>query len=340
MVSACHQPKVQYMEGAIEEVFAKARAENKKVFVLIGNSQCGKCDGFRKMLDSQSATARILQKEYICYIADALDARQKDIAQITKCPSYPFPYFFDKEGQLLAFGFPNSKAFDIRDLGKIGVDEYLFKELFRLPISTPQYKQLVTLNLRAYLLTKSNRNDAAADSAYQLTKRSLDIAVYPYNIYLSHTLGRKLSRLEPEVTSRLVRPSFTPSDKLIYGRLLDDIPLQDSDLSGRSQGSDSLSFEFDQLQQECGLIKQGTDYTFSFAFKNTGKKDVVIAKADHPCSCIELQWPRQPVKPGATSVIKGVFHATEKGKFLKEIYVHPAGPNARMKIISLTGIVG
>src|SRR5687767_7357304 len=92
LLFACHHTPVQYMDGRIEEVFARAKKEDKKVFVLIGNSECGNCEYFRKMLDSQSRTARILQKDYICYTVDALNKQQKDIAQIVKCPSYPFPY--------------------------------------------------------------------------------------------------------------------------------------------------------------------------------------------------------------------------------------------------------
>lgn len=340
LLFGCDHSPVQYMDGRIEEVFARAKKEDKKVFVLIVNSECGNCEYFRKMLDSQYRTARILQKGYVCYIADASSNQYKDIARITKCPSYPFPYFFDKNGTLLAFGFPQSKEYDIRDLDKIGVDEYIFREIFRLPISTRKYKQLVSLNLQAYLLMKgSGERTASLDTAYQLTRRSMAIAIYPYNIYLSHTLAGKLSRYEAATASLPARPVFTPSDKSIYGNMLDTIPLLENALAGANNGSDSIAFVFNKSTQECGVIRQGKNYTFSFEFRNTGKNDLLIAKADHPCSCIELQWPKHPIKPGATSVIKGVFHAWEKGKFKKEIYVHLTGPNMPMKIITLTGIV-
>ncbi|HEY0610521.1 MAG TPA: DUF1573 domain-containing protein [Chitinophaga sp.] len=334
LLLSCHHSPVQYVDGTIEEAFARAKKENKNVFIIIGNRECGNCDGFRKMLDSQSRTARILQRDYICYNADASDNRQKDIAQITKCPSYPFPYFFDSDGKLLAFGFPNSKEFDIRNLDRIGIDEYIFREIFRLPISTQRYKKLVSLNMQAFLLMKGDgERPGARDSAYQLAKRSLDIAVYPYNIYLSYTLGG------PGAVAQLMRPEYTASDKLTYKKLLDTIPLLENSLANQHKGADSTTLVFSKSNQDCGIIKQGTDYTFSFEFTNTGKKDLQIAKADHPCTCIELKWPQHPVKPGATDVIRGVFHAGEKGKFKKDIYVHPASPGMPMKIVTLTGIV-
>jgi len=322
------------MNGTIEEVFARAKKENKNVFIIIGNASCGNCDGFRKMLDSQARTAKILQRDYICYNADASDNLQKDIARITKCPSYPFPYFFDKEGTLLAFGFPESKEYDVRDLDRIGIDEYIFREIFNLPITTRKYKQLVSLNMQAYLLMKTGgARPGARDSAYQLARRSLDIATYPFNIYLSHTLGGQ------EAVTRLMRPAFTASDKLIYQGLLDTIPLLQNNLPGQHKAADSTALVFDKTTQDCGIIRQGTDYTFSFEFRNTGKKDLQIAKADHPCTCIELKWPQHPVKPGESNAIRGIFHAGEKGKFKKEIYIHAASPGMPMKIVTLTGIV-
>ncbi|WP_298737730.1 DUF1573 domain-containing protein [uncultured Chitinophaga sp.] len=291
LLLSCHHSPVQYMNGSVEDVFARAQKENKNVFIIIGNSKCGNCDAFRKMLDSQSTTARILQRDYICYNADASDKRQEDIARITKCPSYPFPYFFDKDGNLLTFGFPKSKEYDIRDLDRIGIDEYIFREIFQLPITTQRYKKLVSLNMQAFLLMKGGGGrPSARDSAYQLARRSLDIAAYPYNIYLSHTLGG------PAAVAQLVRPVYSPSDKLIYKGLLDTIPLQENSLARQQGATDSASLVFNKISHDCGIIKQGTDYTFSFEFTNTGKKDLRIAKADHPCTCIELKWPQHARK--------------------------------------------
>jgi hypothetical protein len=340
MFVSCRQVGVHYVDGTIEQVFAMAHRENKKVFVLVTSSQCGLCKHFSNFLDSQWTTTRILADDYICYKADILDVRKKDIAQIIKCPSYPFPYFFDKEGNLEAFGFPESKTYDISDLNKIFIDEYKFRELFRLPISTQQYKRLVSLNLQSFLLTKQTPADRVLlDSAYRLAARSLNIAPYPYNIYLSWKLGNTLNKPSDEIT-RLSRPQLMPSDRLVYGKLIDSIPLRtDSGFLAANKRTDSIAYSFANPSQDCGVIKKGTDYSFNFTFTNTGTGKVVIAKAEHSCSCIELQWPKQPVMPGQKGIITGVYHATDKGRFTKEIYVHVASPQVPMKVISLSGVV-
>jgi hypothetical protein len=127
---------------------------------------------------------------------------------------------------------------------------------------------------------------------------------------------------------------------LLYGNLINTIPLQDSpNLSLANKGSDSIAYTFPNPDRECGLIKKGTDYPFSFTFTNTGTKDLIIARAEHYCSCIEMKWTQQPVKPGKTGTVSGIFHATDKGKFKKDIYVHVASTQVPMKVISIAGIV-
>lgn len=335
LLLSCHTEPVHYKTGRIEDIFAQARKENKKVFVLISDTACGNCDVFQKRIDSVNATTTILNRDYICYKANTSDPALKDITQIVKCPAFPFPYFFDKEGNLLAFGFPNNRNYLVDDLKKIGIDEYVFREMFRLPISTSEYKKLISLNMKAYLLMKEGQTKAA----YGLVKESVAIAVYPYNIYLAHRLGEAAGKQDGGWIAQLERPEFTPADKLIYGDLIDNIPFYKGEQVAAQKGNDSINYAFLQKTHECGMIAKGTDYTFSFEFKNTGKKDLVITKAEHSCSCIELKWPNQPVRPGETSYIRGVFHAEQKGRFIREIYVHTVSPDVPMRVVVLTGEV-
>jgi hypothetical protein len=316
LLCSCSHEKIPYLKGSIQDIFAKAQVENKKVFVLIGNSTCGQCKHFDSLLGQQATTVDILNKEYLCYKVDIHDSVQKTIAQITKCPSYPFPYFFDKDGNLEAFGFPNTREYDISDLSKIDVDEYRFKELFHLPITTSDYKSLVSLNLRAFLLAnKATTEQKGLDSAYKMVSRSLDIAAYPFNLWLSYQLANRLGYKNESLSGHETASLIT------------------------SQPNDSLSYSFTKGKLECGSVKRGTDYAFAFEFRNTGKKELVIARAEHPCSCIELTWPPQAIRPGKTGLIQGVFHAREQGRFSKDIFVHATSSQIPMKTVVLTGTV-
>ncbi|MBW8683566.1 DUF1573 domain-containing protein [Chitinophaga rhizophila] len=335
IIFSCRQQPIQYASGRIEDVFEQARKENKKVFVLITDTSCGICNAFAKKLDSINETKKILNQDYICYKANITDTAMTDIAQIVKCPSFPFPYFFDKDANLLAFGFPNNKNFLIDDLSKIGISEYTFREMFRLPITTLDYKKLVSLNMKAYLMMKEGHHD----SAYQLVKASSEIAVYPYNIYLANQLSAVGTKESNAWIRQLQKPQFTPSDEVIYDNLIDNIAFSENQNELPETGSDSVSYTFVETKHECGIINQGANYTFAFKFLNTGKKDVVITKAEHSCPCIELKWPDQPVKPGETGYIRGILHAEQLGRFSREIYVHTISSKVPMRIVVLNGQV-
>jgi hypothetical protein len=339
--TSCGHHPIAYTTGSLHEIFSRAQQENKKVFVLIANSRCGQCDYFSKRLDSEETTKKILGDDYICYKIDVLDPKERKIAQIVKCPSYPFPYFFDKDGNLEAFGFPMSKEFDISDLSKIGMDEYRFREFFGLSIPIASYKRMVSLALRSYLLSENGRQDrTSTDSAYQLSRQSLDIAVYPFNLYLAYSLAERADPGGRVKLRQFEQPALTNSDKLIYGDLLDTIAWQSNRQTiTTTTVNNDFRYSFTRDSLDCGAIKKGTDYAFTFELINTGRKDLVIAMADHPCFCIELQWPQKAIRPGGRDFIKGVFHAREKGNFLKKIYIHTVSPEIPMKIVTLTGVV-
>lgn len=338
LLCSCTRVKIHYMPGPLQDIFAKAQLEHKKVFILIGNSKCGQCKHFDSLIQEQATTVNILKDQYICYKVDILDSLQRAIAQITKCPSYPFPYFFDNEGNLLALGFPDSREYDITDLSKIGVDEYRFKELFHLPISTDDYKSLVSLNLRAFLLmNKEPTEKNALDSAFKMVTRSVNITSYPFNLWLSYQLANRLGYRSYKVSGQM--PLLSGSERIIYGSIIDSIKRISSGSPIASRLNDSIGYVFFKEKLDCGQVKKGTDYPFSFEFKNTGKKELLIARAEHPCSCIELTWPQNAIRPGETGSIQGVFHARELGTFSKDVFVHATTAQIPMRTVILTGTV-
>lgn len=321
------------MGGPVEDVFRRAKETHKKVFILISDPDCGRCRQFQEMLDKQPETARILKGEYICYKADIGDTLQLPVVQIVKCPAYPFPYFFDADGRLLAFGFPNSKEYIINDLNQLTIDDYRFRELFRLPVSVRTYKELVSQTMQAYLLSKGA---GSPESAYQLIKSSLQITAYPANVYLYDKLAKQTGHQEklPVIRDYV----FTGGDKIIYKNILETIrPYFAESDSSHTDGKEVLAFS--QETYLLDTISRGLDYTFRFEVKNTGSQPLMINKAEHPCSCIELSWPQQLLNTGESGVIKGVFHANEPGAFNREIYVHINNEQQPMHILHLKGTV-
>ena len=70
--------------------------------------------------------------------------------------------------------------------------------------------------------------------------------------------------------------------------------------------------EWDKTEHDFGTIEQGEKVETMFTFKNTGKGDLVVTKAQGSCGCTVPDWPKEAVKPGETAEIKVVFNSRGK----------------------------
>jgi len=88
-----------------------------------------------------------------------------------------------------------------------------------------------------------------------------------------------------------------------------------------------------------GTVKEGTPVEYSFKFKNTGSKPLVITDAHASCGCTVPEKPEQPIRPGETGVIKVVFNS--KGRNGHQEKTITVNSNARPEFgaLILTGEV-
>jgi len=73
---------------------------------------------------------------------------------------------------------------------------------------------------------------------------------------------------------------------------------------------------FENRNFDFGTIKENDVVSTVFNFKNTGKTDLIITNAHASCGCTIPNWPKEPIKPGETGVIKVKFNS--KGKKNKQ----------------------
>lgn len=77
---------------------------------------------------------------------------------------------------------------------------------------------------------------------------------------------------------------------------------------------------FTETDHDFGAINQGDKVSYSFAFKNTGEADLIIADAKGSCGCTVPEYPKDPVKPGESGEIKVSFNSAGKvGMQLKTV---------------------
>lgn len=334
LVASCtRKPSIQFFKGNYVQAFEIAAKEHKKVLVLISDSSCGSCNKFIEHLNDQDRTVDILRREYICLKEDMQKKDDRLLMRMFKCPSFPFPYFFDQDANLITMGFPNSKAYDISDLRKISIDEYRFTELFQLPVTSGEYKKLISLNMKASLLMQKNN----IDSAYHLFKTSLQICSYPYNLRSVSLLSKILNEPSEGIDSLIKNYKPSESDNFIYNGFTQYLELNEGTdkLIAQNPGT-GYSFS-ENNERVLGEIKVGQKTRFAFTITNTSSTPLIIFKVSHPCDCIRLSWSSEPLKPNEKSLISGEFTPYQKGDFRKEIFIHTNSNNNPMGVFKISG---
>jgi len=97
-------------------------------------------------------------------------------------------------------------------------------------------------------------------------------------------------------------------------------------------------FKFETEVMDYGTIEHNADGNREFKFTNTGKEPLIISNAVGSCGCTTPQWPKEPIKPGASAVIK-VHYATERvGAFEKTVTL-TSNADTPSKVIKIKGVV-
>jgi hypothetical protein len=76
----------------------------------------------------------------------------------------------------------------------------------------------------------------------------------------------------------------------------------------------STTMTFGEPTHDFGKIMDGDKVEHVFVFENTGSEPLVISNAKGSCGCTVPDWPKDPIKPGATGEIKVVYNSKGKGK--------------------------
>ncbi len=79
---------------------------------------------------------------------------------------------------------------------------------------------------------------------------------------------------------------------------------------------------FAQDTYDFGEIVQGERVNHEFSFTNTGKSDLIISNAHASCGCTVPEYPKEPIKPGESGVIKVSYNSEgRKDAFNKTVTV-------------------
>ena len=81
---------------------------------------------------------------------------------------------------------------------------------------------------------------------------------------------------------------------------------------------------FAETTHDFGYIQEsGGDVSHQFTFTNTGTKPLIIVSAHASCGCTKPEFPKKPIEPGKTGVVKITYKPKNR-------------PGAFDKIVSIT----
>lgn len=106
----------------------------------------------------------------------------------------------------------------------------------------------------------------------------------------------------------------------------------------QDNAASGAAFKFETEVLDYGTIENGSDGNRVFKFKNVGKEPLIITDAKGSCGCTTPEWPKEPIAPGASSVIKVHYDTKRTGAFEKTVTLTSNAVESA-KVIRIKGIV-
>lgn len=79
--------------------------------------------------------------------------------------------------------------------------------------------------------------------------------------------------------------------------------------------------EFEKLVHDYGEVPYNGNGECEFRFTNTGNEPLILQKPKSSCGCTVPTWPKEPILPGDSEVIKVTYKTTKVGPINKSITV-------------------
>lgn len=118
-----------------------------------------------------------------------------------------------------------------------------------------------------------------------------------------------------------------------------DLANEKIDTAVSSPNGESPIFTFEQDTYEFGTVEEGTKVEHDFVFNNSGKTPLIIANVRASCGCTTPEYPKTPIKPGESGVIKVVFDSQNQVGIQHKIITIQSNAQPSTTILHLKGKV-
>ena len=101
--------------------------------------------------------------------------------------------------------------------------------------------------------------------------------------------------------------------------------------------SQAQEISFEEEIHDFGTFDQHGNGTFEFKFTNTGDAPLIISNSKGSCGCTVPVWPKEPIAPGESNVIKVKYDTKRIGSFNKSVTITSNAKTDPTKVIRIKG---
>jgi len=133
----------------------------------------------------------------------------------------------------------------------------------------------------------------------------------------------------------LIMSGCKPGGSKGHEALPSDLVNNPNTASGTTDKGSLPAIRFDETEHDFGRIIEGETVSYSFNFTNTGKSDLLIAEVSTSCGCTVPTYPKTPVRPGESGIIKVAFNSNGKRGYQSKNIVVAANTQPNTTVISI-----
>jgi len=97
--------------------------------------------------------------------------------------------------------------------------------------------------------------------------------------------------------------------------------------------------EFEKVVHDYGEVPYNGNGECEFRFTNTGNEPLLVQKPKSSCGCTIPSWPKEPILPGETEVIKVTYMTNRVGNINKTVTVTSNAISNPTVVLRITGRV-
>ena len=196
---------ITFTKGNWQEVLAKAKAENKPIFVDFYAEWCGPCKFMAKNVFTDAEVAEYYNQHFISVKIDA-EKEEPELVRASKIEAYPSLYYFSPDGNLIN-----------KNIGSLDKTRFI---AFGKKVIEGQavIKQIPTLKARY----EANPNNVEAAKNYLLALAQTDAGIEASNIASRYLATQSDAQLHEEANWAIIQKFVSNSDSREFQYVLNN----------------------------------------------------------------------------------------------------------------------